>query len=173
MLSSAFNHLQSGLGQQLHNTRTLDDSTDYPRFESAMSWFGYDWESKQVTTDDDYILTTFHILGKTGQPRPDSHKASVLLMHGAYIDGPVFFNYVDGGYGKSFLLSLVDEGYDIWVGNNRGTEYSQGHQTLSAADDSEYWEFSWAEMGLYDDVANIKMIKEEADVDKVIYMGYS
>ncbi len=28
-------------------------------------------------------------------------------------------------------------------------------------------------MGLYDDVANIKMIKQKADVDKVFYIGYS
>ena len=33
--------------------------------------------------------------------------------------------------------------------------------------------WSWAEMGLYDDVANIKMIKQEAAVDKVFYIGYS
>jgi hypothetical protein len=26
-------------------------------------------------------------------------------------------------------------------------------------DDPEYWDFSWAEMGLYDDVDNIKAIK--------------
>lgn len=28
-------------------------------------------------------------------------------------------------------------------------------------------------MGLYDDVANAKLIKKTADVDKIIYIGYS
>ena len=44
------------------------------------------------------------------------------------------------------------------MGNNRGTEYSMGHKSLSS-DEQEYWEFSWAEMGLYDDPANITFIK--------------
>ena len=64
----------------------------------------------------------------------------------------------------------------MWVGNNRGTEYSQGHKTLAAysdVDEEAYWKFSWAEMGLYDDVANIKMIKKESGVAKVTYIGYS
>ena len=30
--------------------------------------------------------------------------------------------------------------------------YSWGHEYLSAEQDADYWDFSWAEMGLYDDV---------------------
>lgn len=37
----------------------------------------------------------------------------------------------------------------------------------------EYWDFSWAEMGLYDDVDNIKMIKEITGKEKVSYVGIS
>lgn len=37
---------------------------DFPRFEAVMDKYGYDWEAKKVTTADDYILTTFHVLGK-------------------------------------------------------------------------------------------------------------
>ena len=70
-------------------------------------------------------------------------------------------------------LQLADLGYDIWIGNNRGTEYSQGHKTLSAVDDPEYWSWTWSEMGLYDDKANISFIKEKANQDKIFYIGYS
>ena len=38
--------------------------------------------------------------------------------------------------------------------------YSWGHKTLDAATDAEYWDWTWAEMGLYDDPANITAIKE-------------
>ena len=124
-----------------------------------MARFGYDWEAHEVTTDDNYILTTFRILGQTGQPRPTSSKATVLCQHGNSMDGSSFFEYIY--VGTPFILQLVDAGYDVWVGNNRGTDYSQGHQTLDSSADNEYWNFSWAEMGLYDDTANIKLIKEK------------
>lgn len=84
-----------------------------------MNDVGYDWEAKQVTTEDGYILTTFHILGKTGQSRPESFKASIIMQHGSHGDGADLVSFPE-----SFLLSLVDEGYDIWIGNNRGTQWS-------------------------------------------------
>ena len=52
-------------------------------------------------------------------------------------------------------LLLADEGYDVWMGNNRGTEYSLGNKNGLTTDKKEYWAFSFAEMGLYDDTANI------------------
>ena len=33
--------------------------------------------------------------------------------------------------------------------------------------------FTWADMGLYDDIANIKMVKEQSGEDKIFYLGYS
>lgn len=135
-----------------------------------MDQYGYDWEAHKVHTEDKYILTTFHILGKSGQPRPTESKGSVLCQHGDFEDGA---SWLSGFEGTPFHMLLVDEGYDIWIGSNRGTEYSWDHETLSSKDDNEYWMWSWAEMGLYDDVANIKMIKEQAEVEKVFYIGYS
>ena len=135
-----------------------------------MSKFGYDWEPLQVTTDDDYILTTFHILGKSGEDR-DGSAGTVLMMHGDTEDGTSWItNYGDN---KSPHLLLVDAGYDVWIGNNRGTMYSWGHKTLDAASDPEYWDWTWAEMGLYDDTANITAIKEATRQEKIFYLGYS
>ena len=51
--------------------------------------------------------------------------------------------------------------------------YSWDHETLSAEQDEDYWKWTWAQMGLQDDVANISMIKQQASVDKVFYIGYS
>jgi len=131
---------------------------DYPRFADLMDQWGYDWEAHKVTTDDNYILTTFHILGKNGERTPISEsKGTVLCQHGDQEDGT---SWMAGFTGKPFHLMLVDEGYDIWIGNNRGTMYSWDHETFDSAVDNEYWMWTWAEMGLYDDTANITMIKE-------------
>ena len=69
-------------------------------------------------------------------------------------------------------LQLADQGYDVWMGNNRGTEYSQGHKSLNV-ENKAYWDWTWAQMGLYDTPANITQIKEQTGVDKIFYIGYS
>ena len=135
-----------------------------------MDLWGYNWEAHKVTTEDKYILTTFHITGKKDAEANAVSKGTVLCQHGDYEDGA---SWLADFTGKPFHLSLVDEGYDVWIGNNRGTEYSQEHVTLNAKNDNEYWMYTWADMGLYDDTANITMIKEQTGVDKVFYLGYS
>lgn len=123
-------------------------------------------------TEDHYILSTFHILGKRGEERvaKSESKGTVLCQHGDLEDGA---DWMAAFTGIPFHLLLVDAGYDIWIGNNRGTMYSWDHETLSSKDDNEYWMWTWADMGLYDDIANIKMIKEQAGVEKIFYLGYS
>lgn len=124
-----------------------------------------------MTTEDGYILTTFHILGKTGVARPEISSGSVLIQHGDFQDGT---SWLEGfGDAQPFHLKLVDAGYDIWIGNNRGTMYSWDHVTLDSAKDPAYWDWTWAQMGLYDDTANITAIKKAAGVDKIFYLGYS
>ena len=69
-------------------------------------------------------------------------------------------------------LVLARAGYDVWMGNNRGTFYSQNHTTLSNKD-KEYWQFSWEEMGTKDTPAVIDYILEMTGADKINYLGHS
>ena len=52
---------------------------EYARFAQAMAKHGYDWEAHKVYTEDNYILTTFQILGKTGEARSSPDMGSVLV----------------------------------------------------------------------------------------------
>merc|ERR1712032_593900 len=101
-----------------------------------MEKWGFDWEAIKVTTEDSYILSTFHILGRTGEERPTTSNGSVLIQHGDYEDGTSMMSEF---VGEPFHLLLVDNGYDVWTGNNRGTMYSWGHETLDCATDPDYW----------------------------------
>ena len=147
-------------------SRQLAAEPTYDRFAQLMDHWGYTWEAIKVPTADNYILTTFHITGKTGQvpTEPADTKGSVLIQHGNLQDATSWLTAF--GNNKPFHLQLVDEGYDIWLGNNRGTEYSQGHNTLTA-DDPEFWNFDWTDMGKFDDPANILAIKEATKQDKI------
>lgn len=44
------------------------------------------------------------------------------------------------------LTALHTAGFDVWLGNNRGSAYSRGHLRLSPAS-QEFWSFSFDQMG--------------------------
>ena len=60
---------------------------EYARFAQSMDQWGYEWEAHKVYTEDNYILTTFQILGKSGEERREPDMGSVLVQHGATMDG--------------------------------------------------------------------------------------
>lgn len=59
------------------------------------------------------------------------------------------------------------------MGNNRGTQYSLGHESLNAKKDREYWFFTWEEMGTKDQVATFDYILNLTKLEKLNYMGHS
>ena len=64
--------------------QSIVDDLKYPTYAALMRYYGYTWEAFTLTTEDDYILTTFHITGKVGQdtiPRDESLQP-ILFMPG-------------------------------------------------------------------------------------------
>jgi len=63
-------------------------------------------------------------------------------------------------------LQLADAGYDVFIGNNRGTDYSQKHHTFVADGDTadKYWDYSWTDLAK-DVEANVQVIKELSGQD--------
>ena len=146
-----------------------EKKNDYSRFGDLMDKYGFDWEPVKVTTDDGFILTTFHLTGnKDGPFKPTM--PPVVIMHGAAGDGATWID--DYKHGVPMHLQLAEAGYDVFIANNRGTEWSQEHEKYTV-DEPDFWKWSWAEQGLYDDVANIKTVKELTGAEKVFYIGWS
>ena len=44
---------------------------------------------------------------------------------------------------------LANNGYDVWLGNNRGNKHGRNHKKLST-NDKAFWDFSFEEMAIYD-----------------------
>ena len=122
---------------------------------------GYRTENHTIVTEDGYILLTFRIPGKKGQP--------VLLAHGVLGSSD---NLLDNG-DASVPYMLADQGYDVWLMNNRGNRYTRKHTKLDPDRDAEFWEYSLHEMGVYDAKANIDHIMKITGYQKVVYVGYS
>jgi len=93
----------------------------------------------------------------------------VFMQHGITDSADCFImNYAD----VAPAFQYVRAGYDVWLGNNRGTKYSLGHKTLSTKDHA-YWQFSWTELGEYDLPAMIDYTTQYTGVEKVTYMAHS
>lgn len=73
---------------------------------------------------------------------------------------------------------LYDMGYDVWMGNARGTIYSQTHVRLKANSKLKqerglYWNFDWHEIGKYDLPAFLDYVTGLKRVDRLHYIGHS
>ena len=59
------------------------------------------------------------------------------------------------------------------MSNNRGTKYSNVNDKDGTWSPKERWDFCWADMGRYDQPANINKILSVTGKPKVTYIGYS
>lgn len=115
----------------------------------------YNVETHKVETEDGYILTVFRVNSKSDKINPNS-KPPVFLQHGINDDGHCFFL---GGDELGLGNLLAQNGFDVWVGNTRGSKYSREHKTLDVKS-KEFWEFSFMQMGEYDVPANLAYVRK-------------
>ena len=73
---------------------------------------------------------------------------------------------------KAPAFILARAGFDVWMGNNRGSYYSEEHVKWSIKD-KEYWEFDFEEMGLHDLPAFIDFILITSGARNLTYIGHS
>ena len=67
---------------------------------------------------------------------------------------------------------LASEGYDVWLDGNRGTLYQRHHKNESITEE-EYWDFSYTDMALVDQVAQINYITGFTGRESLSYVGKS
>lgn len=121
---------------------------------------GIKFEEYAVTTDDGYILSLYRIPG-SGPP--------VLLVHGLSNSANCF---ILNQCSKPPAFFLSDSGYDVWLGNMRGSHLSRGHTHLNSSND-DYWDWTMVELIRYDLISFIKFIKSQTDYKKVALLGHS
>ncbi|KAM3955560.1 lipase 3-like [Aphomia sociella] len=135
--------------------------------------YGYPVEVHKVVTADQYVLEAHRIPhGKDQNNQPDPNKPVVFLMHGLMSSSA---EYLITGPGRAIAYLLAEAGYDVWLGNARGTYYSRENLVLDPNDrrNLAFWEFSWDEIGNYDLPAYIDYILELTGQPKLHYIGHS
>jgi len=129
-------------------------------FEEQTTLHGYSVEKHHTTTSDGYLLSLFRIPSK-GPP--------VLLIHGLSNSANCFILNICG-IPPAYILASA--GYDVWLGNLRGTYLSRNHTYLSS-DSPEYWNYNVKELIEYDLPQMVHFVKQQTGYPKIAMLGHS
>lgn len=121
--------------------------------------WGYKSEMHQVLTQDGYVLKMFRIFKKGSNPQG---KRPIFIGHGLFQCSGAFVLNEE----KSMAFVLIEQGYDVWVGNNRSIA-SLDHISLSH-EDPEYWNWGLKELGIYDFPAMVDYVRSFTGFSKVV-----
>ena len=134
--------------------------------------YGHHFECHKVLTPDDYILTVWRIPRKLGEKL--SSRQPLLLMHGLLDNS---FGFLVNEEKNNLVFQLIEDGYDVWLGNVRGGMRSTEHLDVRNYDHTNpfnrYWDFSLDEMALLDLPSMIDYILDYTNYSKLTYIAHS
>ena len=140
-------------------------------FEDIVNENGFDFTSHSVVTEDGYILEVFRVKAKeTKEGAP-----VVFLQHGIVDSADCWvMNHPD----EAPAFVFAREGFDVWLGNSRGTRFSRKHTSLDP--DSwdkdvrrQFFDFSWQEMTQYDAKSQLNLVLDQTGKAQVSWIGHS
>uniref|UniRef100_A0A8D2MA93 AB hydrolase-1 domain-containing protein n=1 Tax=Zonotrichia albicollis TaxID=44394 RepID=A0A8D2MA93_ZONAL len=156
--------LAQGLEDAIPGDEFFHNPERFMNISEKILFHGYPSEEYEVMTEDGYFLSLNRIPhGKEGTRTP------VLIVHGFCLDGG---DWVDNLPENSLAFILADAGYDVWIGNNRGSSWSRRHRSLSTASE-EFWDFSFHEMAVYDLPAMVGFILMQTEQKQLFYVGHA
>ncbi|KPJ14387.1 Lipase 1 [Papilio machaon] len=154
---------ESDTGQSISQMKHEDI---YLNITELAEKYNYNMEVHTVTTEDGYILSLHRIPKGRNSTKND---LVVLLMHGILDSSD---SWILQGPNKSLGYILAETGFDVWMGNARGNKYSLSHIKLKSSQ-SEFWSFTWDEIGKYDLPSMIDYILETTRMKTLYYIGHS
>ncbi|KAJ3749359.1 Alpha/Beta hydrolase protein [Lentinula detonsa] len=155
--------------------RSMADQILHARdFGELCALHGYTPEEHVVLTKDGYLLGLHRISSTKGQqnPRPgiSTGKPVVYLHHGLLMNSEVWVCLTDTERALPFVL--VEQGFDVWLGNNRGNKYSK-KSIHHGPNSTKFWDFSIDDFAWHDIPDSIKYILEITKAPKLSYVGFS
>jgi lysosomal acid lipase/cholesteryl ester hydrolase len=132
-----------------------------------------------VQTQDGYLLGVHRLPYRKGEDHdtvsvnagPSSiTKPVVYLHHGLLMNSEVWVCLTEEE--RCLPFALVNQGFDVWLGNNRGNKYSKKSTRMSPTS-SEFWNFSMDEFAFYDIPNTIDYILDTTSQPRLSYIGFS
>ncbi|PFH53763.1 hypothetical protein AMATHDRAFT_994 [Amanita thiersii Skay4041] len=154
--------------------RASDQILNARDFGELCGIHGYSFEEHVVLTKDGYLLGLHRLPSKAGQksahPGTSTGKPVVYLHHGLLMNSEVWVCLTQAERALPFVL--VEQGYDVWLGNNRGNKYSKKsiHHSPSEA---KFWDFSIDDFAWHDIPDAIQYILDTTKAKTLSYIGFS
>ena len=128
--------------------------------------FGHKLEQNEVITKDGYILSLWHLI-----PKFEVNTNKVIYLHPGFASTGVVYFHLEN---KSLAYLLEERGYDVWIGNNRGSAPCLKHVSKDSNKlNGDFWDFSMDNFIKYDIVSEINYIKNRTSAKKLDFIGYS
>ncbi|XP_075229761.1 uncharacterized protein LOC142329238 [Lycorma delicatula] len=162
IINSDFNFLNSKANYKTEDQINVNGT--YLNTTELISKQGFGAEVHEVTTEDGYILKLTRIITEKG-----SLHTPVLFQHGILSASEQFLLR---GRGQDLAFILAENGYDVWLGDQRGNVYSRAHVKYHP-NEAKFWDFSFHESGIYDLPAFINKIQDRTKASQIIYIGHS
>ncbi|XP_018016726.1 lipase member M [Hyalella azteca] len=132
---------------------------------------GYGASTHHVTTKDGYIIALHRLLPPPNSSRgPPARTAGAVLMMSSPFGSSSDFIINEPHQSLGYLL--VDAGYDVWLGNFRGSRYGLNHTRLND-DDPRFWRYSFDEIAQFDLPAQVNFVLERTGEAKIFFFCYS
>ncbi|KAI4219148.1 MAG: hypothetical protein L6R36_008530 [Xanthoria steineri] len=176
---NAFNILSSSQGRQARSKHSsfVTSVANAADFVDLCSLFGYYAEEHVVQTGDGYLLGLHRLGWKKGEEglrvntgRGSLRKPVVYLHHGLMMNSEVWVCLTEKE--RSLPFMLVEKGYDVWLGNNRGNKYSK-KSTRSSPTSNAFWDFSMDQFAFHDIPDSIDYILATTAQPSLSYIGFS
>ncbi|KAH7316604.1 Alpha/Beta hydrolase protein [Stachybotrys elegans] len=139
--------------------------------------WGYEAEEHIVQTKDGYLLGLHRLQWRRGEEGQKVNYGStslkkrvVYLHHGLLMNSEVWVCLTDEK--RCLAFELVERGFDVWFGNNRGNKYSK-KSIHSSPTSLEFWDFSIDEFAFHDIPDSISYILDTTQQESLSYIGFS
>ena len=125
-------------------------------FQEHLKGTGYGVELHVAETKDGYKNRLFRLVKGSESPEKRSERTPVLFQHGINSNAATWIErhpskIKSGKHMEPPAIQAMDAGFDVWLGSNRGTlESSELQRELDGKLDDSYYNYSFAEMGVYD-----------------------
>lgn len=174
---SIFHSLSSGRKTPARPKRSSTPIATAHDFVDLCALHGYYAEEHIVQTGDGYLLGLHRLgcrKGEEGTPinagEGTVQKKVVYLHHGLLMNSEVWVCITEKE--RCLPFQLVEKGYDVWLGNNRGNKYSK-KSTKYAPNSNEFWNFSMDEFAFHDIPDSIEYVLETTGQKSLSYIGFS